>query len=125
MEKATKQTVKVGTLLMSTYGCTMHRASYWQVVSIQGSKVQLAHAKSDFEGTGYDCGYQILIGASDSPTPVKNAKFTASGLKLCDRRYKGDDESGKPIYDEWKAGNHYWDLLKHVEPGHREYTYGD
>lgn len=124
-ERATKQTVKKGTLLLSTYGCTMHRASYWQVVEIIGSKVFLGHPKTEFKDTGYDAGHAILVGPSENPEPTQRAKFTSAGLKLCKRRYKGTDAEGREVYDDWAAGDHHWDLLRHVEPGHSEYTYGD
>lgn len=110
---------------MATWGCTMHRANYYQVVDIIGSKVFLGTTKTDFEATGYDAGYAILVGPTEKPELCKRAKLTAKGVKICSRRYKGKDEKGNEQYDEWAVGNSRWDYLYHVEPGHKEYTYGD
>lgn len=107
-----KITVKKGDLFKQTYGCTMHRCSYYQVIDVFGDKVFLGHAQAEWKPDGYDSGHIILIGRSENPEPVKRAKITWRGLKEC-----------KP--DSWNVKDHYWDYLKPVEIGHSEYTYGD
>lgn len=114
MEKLTKQNVKVGDYLKATYGCTMHRVNYYQVVSIDKSIVSLAAPQTGFDATGYDAGYAYITGPATDLTVVQQAKFTAKGLKLV----KNND--GKLV-----VGNHYWDYMKPAAIGEKEYTYGD
>ena len=116
-DKATKENTKVGDFLMSTYGCTMHRASYWQVYRIQNTKVWLVPAESEMNATGYDAGHLKLVGPCAVVTgkELRPAKITSRGIKLA-----VINADGKFI-----AGDHYWDYLKKVEIGHSEYTYGD
>lgn len=112
---ATKQDIKPGQLLISTYGCTMRRANYWQVVDVIGTKVFLGKPKTSFKETSHDAGYAILIGPSENPEPIQRAKITAKGVKLCTERNN----------NPWRVDDHYWSYLHLAKAGDREYTYGD
>lgn len=122
MSRVTKEMLKTGMLLKQSWGCTMNRVNFFQVVSVKGSKVELGVPKSDFEATGYDAGYAKLVGPNENPLVTAYAKMTRGGLKLCEGPGKVD-YNGKDI--SWKVGDSYWDYLSEVQPGYSEYTYGD
>lgn len=117
-----KADLGVGDYLVQTYGCTMHRASYYQVERIEGSRVYLCAPLTEFTATGYDAGHLKLAGAGTDQTIVKHGKFTTGGLKECfppgSKDWQGRDTS-------WKAKDHHWDYFRPAKVGDSEYTYGD
>ncbi len=104
--------MKAGDFVVHSWGATMRGAAYYEVLVVSGSKVILGQAKTSFTANGYDSGHLKLEGSLGKEIPLKRAKLSKRGLKLCRE-------------GTWLVEPHYWYNLEKANVGDTEYTYGD
>lgn len=102
-----QEKLKVGAFLMSSYGCTMRRVSFWEVTEISKNTIALRPALTG--GSGDVCsGTKVLLG-SGSGKASHFAKMRSGVLSLV--------QEGRP--------RHYWDTLHYASVGQTEQEWSD
>ena len=103
--------IKQNDLFVNVWGCTMRKCDFYQVISVDKSKVYLRTPEFEDNSGGYD-GHKWITGLSSGATyKVFKAKVIRGVLKLCDENFKVQHGS--------------WVELKKTEIGKRENVYSD
>lgn len=104
-------TIKKGDFLVLPWGATMRGYHFYEVVSVDKSKICLTTPQVERNGDGQE-GQVWISGAAPTPAITTYAKIIKGKIKLC------SDQN-------FKVSSSYWNTLQATKENEKFHYYGD